>query len=97
MPYNFICSTKILTLAMALFLFILVGAFCEFAMVLGEYILLSSQEEEVHFSSWGHKCTHSAANSSKDLNPCLPLYCHPKVIVELEKIQTRNSAVLWCL
>ena len=51
MPYNFICSTKILTLAMALFLFILVGAFCEFAMVLGEYILLSSQEEEVHFSS----------------------------------------------
>ena len=41
MPYCITCSTKILTLATAPFLFILVGVLCEFAMVPSGYILLS--------------------------------------------------------
>ena len=40
------CSSKILTLAIAPFLFILAGVLCEFAMVPVVYILLSHQEEE---------------------------------------------------
>ena len=51
MPYSITCSNKILTLAIAPFLFIFVGVICEFAMVPGVYILLSPQEEEVHYSS----------------------------------------------
>ena len=47
MPYSITCSTKILTLVIATFLFILVGILCEFAMVPGVSILLSPQEEEV--------------------------------------------------
>ena len=42
---------------------------CEFAMLLDVYILLSPQEEEVHSSSCGNRCTHLAAHSSKILNP----------------------------
>ena len=53
MPYSIPSSTKILTLATALLLFILVGplSVCEFAMVPGVYISLCPQEEEVHYSS----------------------------------------------
>ena len=53
MSFSIPGSTKILTLVTAPFLFILVGALsvCEFSMVLGEYILLCPQEEEVHSSS----------------------------------------------
>ena len=45
-------STKILTLTIAPFLFILVGGLsvCEFAMVPGVYSLLFPQEEEVRSS-----------------------------------------------
>ena len=42
---------------------------CEFVMLLDVYILLSPQEEEVHSSSCGNRCTHLAAHSSKRLNP----------------------------
>ena len=38
-------------------------------MVPGGYILLSPQEEEVNYSSRGHRCTHSAAHSSKRFKP----------------------------
>ena len=39
-------------------LFILVGTFCKFVMVLDVHILLSPQEEEVHSSCWEEKkCT----------------------------------------
>ena len=51
MPYCITLSTKILTLAIAPFLFIFVGIICEFAMVPGVYILLFPKEEEVHYSS----------------------------------------------
>ena len=40
----------------------------EFAMLLDVYILLSPQEEEVHSSSCGNRCTHLEAPSSKRLN-----------------------------
>ena len=33
----------------------------------------------------------------KDLSLCLTSYDYAKDIDELEKTQTRNSAVLWCL
>ena len=49
MPYHIICFTKILTLIVAPFLFILVGVICEFAIMPGVYISLSPQEEEVHY------------------------------------------------
>ena len=59
------CSAKILTLTITPFLFILVGVLREFAMVPGVYILLSPQKEEVHYSSWEYRCTHSAPDLSK--------------------------------
>ena len=82
MPYSITCSTKILTLAIAPFLFIFISIICEFTMVSGRYILLSSQKEEVHYSFWGHRCTHSAAYSSKRFKSLLH---HIKVVVEMEK------------
>ena len=48
MRYCITCSNKILTLAVAPFLFILVDVICEFVMVPSVYILSSVQEEEVH-------------------------------------------------
>ena len=63
------CSTKILTLATAPFLFILIGVFCKFAMVPSVHILLSYQEKEVHYSTWRKRCTQSAAHSSKRFEP----------------------------
>ena len=50
-------------------LFISSRILCEFAMLLDVYILLSPQEEEVHSSSRGNRCTHLAAYSPKRLNP----------------------------
>ena len=44
MPYCITYSAKILTSAIAPFLFNLVGVICEFVMVPSEYILLSPQE-----------------------------------------------------
>ena len=82
MPYSINCSPKILTLAIVPFLFIFVGIIYEFSMVPGKYLLLSPQEEEVHCSSWEHRCTHSAAYSSKRFKPLLH---HVKVVVETEK------------
>ena len=55
--------------AIVLLLFISVCILCEFAILVDVYILLSPQEEEVHSSSCGNRCTHLAAHSSKRLNP----------------------------
>ena len=63
MPYSITCSTKILTLAIAQFLFILVGVLCVFSVVPGVYILLSHLEEKIHYSLKWSRCTHSAAHS----------------------------------
>ena len=51
MPYSNTCSNKILTLAIAPFLFIFVGVICEFTTVLCVYILLFPQEEDVNYYS----------------------------------------------
>ena len=87
MSYCIICFTKILTLAIAPFLFILVGIVCEFAIVPGVYILLSPQEEKVHYT---------ILLEDRDVKFSSTLL-KDRVVVELEKTQTRNSAVLWCL
>ena len=47
-PYGITFPTKILTLAITPFLFILLGVLYEFAMVSGVNILLFPQEVEVH-------------------------------------------------
>ena len=49
--------------------FISVFILCEFAMLLDVYDSLSSQEDEMHSSSCGNRCTHLAAHLSKTLNP----------------------------
>ena len=85
MPYRITCSTKILTLARAPFLFILVGVLCEFAMASSGYILLSPllpEGKDVHIQQHFHQ---------KDLNFCLPLYYYSKVIVESERTQTSST------
>ena len=87
-------STKILTLAIAWFLFIFVGVICEFVMVPGVYILLSPHEEEIYYSSWGPRCTHSAAHSSKRFKPLLRHVTMLRSLLNWKKTQTRNSAVL---
>ena len=66
--FNVSLSTQILILAIVPLLFISVSIFCEFAMLPDVYILLSPQEEKVHFS-WGNRCTHLAADPSKILSP----------------------------
>ena len=45
MPHFTTCSTKILTLVITPFWFILPGVLCELAMVPGVYMLLSPKEE----------------------------------------------------
>ena len=87
MPYRIICFTKILALAIAPFLFILVGVICEFAIVSDAYILLSPQEEEVHYT---------ILPEGTDVQIQQHIF-KDRVAVEFEKIQTKNSAVLWCL
>ena len=79
MAYSITCSTKILFLAIAPILFILVCVLCEFMMVLDVYILLSPKEDEVLLSSWEHRCTLSAAAHSsqrfKPLSAVILLLC----------------------
>ena len=70
MPYSIPSFTKILTLAGAPLLFILVGvlSLCEFVMVLGEYILLCPQEEPL-LPEGTNVYTQSAAQSSRRFKP----------------------------
>ena len=66
-------STEILILAIAPFSFILIGSFCELAVLPDMYILLSAQEKKVPTSSWGDRHTHLEAHSSKAFEP---FTCH---------------------
>ena len=70
-------STENLILAIAPLSFISVAILCEFAILPDVYILLSPQEEEARSSSWGDRCTHLEAHSSKLLNtlPVIILVC----------------------
>ena len=93
MPYSITCSTKILTLAIAPFLFILVISVnllwcqvCTFYCTLRKKrFTLFPVGTDVHTQQHIHQ---------KDLKLCLPLYYYDKVIVELRKTQTRNSTAL---
>ena len=62
-------SIKTITLAITPLLFNLVSIVWEFAVLRDVYVLLSSQEEEVHSSSLGDRCTRLADYLSKRLNP----------------------------
>ena len=65
--------SQILILAVAPLLFISVSILCELAMLPGVYILLSSQEEQMHSSSWQDICKHW----SKRLNPLsVIIFCY---------------------
>ena len=62
-------------------------------MVSVAYIILSPQEENVHFPSWGHRCTHSAVQSSKRFKPICHYIIMVKSLLNWKKTQTRNSTV----
>ena len=102
MPYSIPSSTKILTMATAPFLFILVGVLC----ICLSVNLLWSQLCTFYSCLRKKRCTLLAEGKDvhtqqhihqKDLNLCLPLYYNGKVIVELEKIQTRYLNVFMVL
>ena len=79
MSYSITCSTKILTLIIAPFLFISVDVLCKFDTVPGVYCLLFPQEEDVREKRYTllperadlHIRQHI---HQKDLNLYLPLY-----------------------
>ena len=70
-------STKILFSAIAPLSFISGVILRKLAIPPDVYILLSPQEEEVHFSSRGDRCAHLEAHSSKTLStlPVIILVC----------------------
>ena len=72
-------------------LFILVSILCESAMLLDVYNLLSPQEEEVHSSSCGNRCTHLAAHSSKRLNPLSVI-----ILVYISNTQKKQNCKTKC-
>ena len=94
MPHSIACSTKILALAIAPFLFIFVGIIFEFAMGPGGYIFVSPKEEEIHYSSQWRRCTHSAAHSSKRFKSLFTSCYYAKVVVDLEKSSKKFSCVI---
>ena len=89
MSYSIPSSTKTFTLTTTPFLFILVGAqsVCQFAIVLGVYILLYFKEYTLPKGTYTHIPQHTY---QKVLKSCLSLYYYGKVIAELEKKKTRN-------
>ena len=91
MSYSIIFSTKILTLAIAPFLFILVGVLCEFAMMQGVYILLDPQEEGVHYFCEGTDVHIQQHIHRKYLNLCLTSYQFAKVIMNWKKSKQGNQ------
>ena len=94
MPYSIICFTKILTLAIAPFLFILVDILCEFAIVPVVYILLSPQEEENTVLPEGTDAHIQEQIHQKDLHLFLPLFYYAKLIVELENTNKELNCVM---
>ena len=85
------CSTKILTLAIAAYLFILVGVICECAMVLGVYILLSPpipEGTDVHILQHIHQ---------KDLNLVCYYIIMGRLLLKWKKRKQGIQLCLWCL
>ena len=63
-------------------------------MLPGVYIVLSPQEEEVYFSSWGHRCTHSAPHSLKRFKPLSPIILLCQGYCRIEKNTKYSLMVL---
>ena len=94
MAYGITCSTKILALAIAPFLLILVRVLCEYVTLPGKILsgfffqcklycpLRKMRYSYLPKGTGAHIQQHIY---QKDLNFCLPLYYYAKVIVELEK------------
>ena len=81
MAFSIICFTKIITLAIASYLFILVGfLWCQvrtfYSPLRKKRYTLLPEGTDVHIQQHIHQ---------KDLILCLPLYYYAKVLVELEK------------
>ena len=89
---------QILTSAIAPFLFILVDVLFEFNIVPCVYIFIVPSKRERHTILPDGTDVHIQQHiHQKDLNICLALYFHARVIVELEKTQTKNAIILRCL
>ena len=100
MPYRIPSSTKLFTLATAPFLFLLVVVLCLsvnllwchmctfYCSLMKKRCTLLSKGTDVHIQQHIYQ---------RDLHLCLQLYYYGKVIVELEKTQTRNLTVLMVL
>ena len=96
MLYSITCCTKILTLAIASFPFILVGVLREcygarcahFIVSSGGRCTLLLEGTHMHIQQHIHQ---------KDLNLCLTLYCYAKLLLNWKKSPTKNSSVLWYL
>ena len=99
MSFSITCSTKVLTLAIALFMFILVGILYEFAVVPGVYILLSPQEEKVYSSTWGHRCTQLVAHSLKRSKPlsAIRLLCQGYYWIEKNSNKEFNCVMVFII
>ena len=74
-----------LTLAIAPFLFILVGILYEFAMVPGVYILLSPQEEETSFFLRAQMYTFSSTSLKKIQTFVWHRLTKPKLLMNWKK------------
>ena len=74
MPYSITCLTKILTLAIALVLFISVCVLCEFAMLPDFYMLLSLSAKKGTLFLLKGQLNTSGIKIIKDLTICLPLH-----------------------
>ena len=88
MPYSIASSTKILTLATAPFLFILIGAVCLwicYSARSAHFTLHTPRKKRYTLLPQGTDEHIQQHNHQKDLIPCLSLYHYGKVIVELEK------------
>ena len=81
MPYSITCSTEILTLSLAAFLFVLVGVLCEFAMVQVCTLYCPIRNKRCTLPTEGTDVQVQHHIHQKDLNLCLPLCYHGKVIV----------------
>ena len=97
MPYSITCFTKILTLAKPPLLLILVGVYCEFAMVPGVYIYCPLKKKRSNFYPEGTDVHIQQYIHQKDLNLYLPLYYYGQVIVELDKAETLKSTAFMVL
>ena len=71
--YSITCSTKVLTLAIARFLFVLVGVLCELSMVLVMHFYCPLRKKRYIIFPEGRDVHNQQHVDQKDLNLCLTL------------------------